>query len=283
MNQYLRKELDQYTLIMCPTEYWQNYDTPYRQDLKNNLDQNIKVFWTGYKVVPEYLPNKDGYNAQKFFGHELVLWENYPVNDMAPDKLFMGPIENRGDELHRSHIGLISNPMIKWSLSIIPIMTMADYMWDPSKYDKEESYNKAVMNFCGTTKIYQSMINILENFRISIISYYKNENIEEYLKNNDIDSLILYYKSILEDINIVKQLKNKRFLEQINPWFKRFEFDFNLLILYKKNSLDELKTNLQLIEKKENTINSNYAVRYLKNIGIYKGKLFKKERINNWE
>ncbi len=284
LNSYLKEKLKVYSLVMCPTEYWQNYNTPYRQDLKENLDKNIKVFWTGYKVVPEYIPNIDGDNALKYFGHDLVLWENYPVNDMASDLLFMGPIENRGDKLDKTHIGMVSNPMINWSLSIIPLKTIADYMWNPSNYNKEQSYINAIKEFCdNNVEISSSLINFLDNFRHSIISYYSNNKIENYIKDDKLDKLIEYYESILKDIERIKKLKNKRFLEQISPWFIRFEFDLELLILYKKNKLIELEDKLKFIEDLKYTINSNYALRFLKNKGIYTGKVNRKERINNWE
>ncbi len=96
LNNHLKKKLKDYVLVMCPTEYAQNWNTVYRKDLKETMDPDVVVFWTGYNTVAEYIPDHDGERVRDIFGHELILWDNFPVNDMATDRIFLGPIVNRG-------------------------------------------------------------------------------------------------------------------------------------------------------------------------------------------
>jgi hyaluronoglucosaminidase len=144
LNTYLKSQSSENILVMCPTEYWQNWDTDYRRDLKHEMDQDVLVFWTGYNTIAEYIPNIDGKNVKKYFGHPLVLWDNYPVNDMTTDRIFLGPLVNRGKALSETHVGMIANPMVEWHLSKVSLLTMADYMWDAHGYQSEISYEKAI-------------------------------------------------------------------------------------------------------------------------------------------
>lgn len=283
LYQHLLTHEQPMTLVMCPTEYWQNYDTPYRQDIKNHLDSNILVFWTGFNTIAEYIPNHDGKMVQEYFGHELVLWDNYPVNDMTRDLLFMGPLLNRGDRLDETHKGMVSNPMIEWSLSKLAILTMSEYMWNPASYDSEEAYQKALHKLCPNNELFDAFTRVLENFRHSIISYYKNETIEEWIDTLQISSLVAYYEQLLRDIIQLEQLEDARFKEQITPWFDRIKWDFELVQLMANSDIDKARQKLQELPQLTHTVGSNYAIKYAKRLGLYEGPIYKKQRINFWE
>lgn len=59
INKYLSERLVNHTLVLCPTEYSQIGSTQYRNDLKELLDKNIYIFWTGDNVCAEAITERD--------------------------------------------------------------------------------------------------------------------------------------------------------------------------------------------------------------------------------
>lgn len=283
LQSHLRESDDKTVLVMCPTEYHQNVDTPYRQDLKQHMDPDVLVFWTGYNTVAEYIPNMDGERVREYFGHDLVLWDNYPVNDMATDMLFMGPLTGRGDQLDRTHVGMVSNPMVEWSLSKIPIITMSDYMWDPSGYDPEQAFDQAIRDFAGDESFVLPLKRIVSNFRHTILDYYKDETIESHVEQGDIDALVSYYEQLWDDIQTLGAFPDPRFREQFKPWWDRIVFDHDLLKAMQSDDLDTARRMLLELPTKKHVTGSNYAIKYAKAIGLYDGPVHRHQRKNFWE
>jgi hypothetical protein len=101
----------------------------------------VIVSWTGPDVVPATITDADADKAASQFRHPLALWDNYPVNDYAPQRLFLGPLEGRSPTLAQHGVSwLIANPMIQAAPSTIPLQTVADYAWSPGSYDPERSW-----------------------------------------------------------------------------------------------------------------------------------------------
>ncbi|MDE6398106.1 MAG: beta-N-acetylglucosaminidase domain-containing protein [Clostridiales bacterium] len=130
-------------ILFCPTDYWQNTDTPYRADLRKYLPSDAAVLWTGYNTVAEYIDAADATDAARWFGRELWLWDNYPVNDFMPERLFLGALRNRDTNLSAYHKGMLLNPMEYPSLSKFALFTTARYMWNASVYDPDEAEEEA--------------------------------------------------------------------------------------------------------------------------------------------
>lgn len=283
LNDYLKSHSKEYSLVMCPTEYWQNWDTEYRKDLKENLHQNVLVFWTGYNTIAEYIPNIDGQKVKSYFGHPLVLWDNYPVNDMTTDRIFLGPLVNRGKELHRTHQGMVSNPMIEWHLSKVALITMADYMWDSHRYDYESSYVYALkMMTKSQPELYEDLKVFCDNNRNSLIHYYKIEDIEKAVSTLDFHTLDQYFKNTKNSFDrLIKFNNNTRFIQQAMPWFKRFDEDVKLFEKIKNNRATESDT--AYIDSSKHTIGSNIVVKLAKKLNIYHKDVYKKNRINYWD
>ncbi len=283
LHEHLRKHDEQTVLVMCPTEYHQNVDTPYRNDLKQHMNPDVLVFWTGYNTVAEYIPNVDGERVRDYFGHELVLWDNYPVNDMATDMLFLGPLTGRGDQLDRTHTGMVSNPMVQWSLSKIPIITMSDYMWDPSGYDPEQSFAEAIRDFAGEESFVLPLERVVSHFRHTILEYYQDPQLESHVQDRNIDGLVAYYEQLIDDIRTLDAFPDPRFREQFQPWWERIVFDHDLLKAMQADDTAGVARMLSEVPDKQHTTGGNYAVKYAKAIGLYDGPLYPHQRKNFWE
>ena len=132
-------------LVVCPRGYAGTERTGYRELFGRLLDPEVVVYWTGPEVVSPTITRADLDAAADGFGHELLLWDNYPVNDFAPERLFLGPLTGRDPELAEGRCaGLIANAMLQAVPSKLPLATVADFLRDPRGYDPAASFARAV-------------------------------------------------------------------------------------------------------------------------------------------
>ncbi|MDI3387077.1 beta-N-acetylglucosaminidase domain-containing protein [Streptomyces sp. B-S-A8] len=131
-------------LTLMPTEYFQDGATDYREALAGKLDDRVQVAWTGVGVVPKTITGRELAGAREAFGHPLVTMDNYPVNDYAQDRIFLGPYMGREPGVATGSAALLANAMEQPVASRIPLFTAADYAWNPKAYRPQESWRAAV-------------------------------------------------------------------------------------------------------------------------------------------
>ena len=132
-------------LVVCPRGYAGTERTDYRESFGRLLEPDVVVYWTGPEVVSPTITRADLDAAADGFGHELLLWDNYPVNDFAPERLFLGPLTGRDPELAGGRCaGLVANPMLQAVPSKLPLATVADFLRDPHDYDPAASFARAL-------------------------------------------------------------------------------------------------------------------------------------------
>ncbi|QEU97635.1 hyaluronidase [Streptomyces kanamyceticus] len=137
-------------LSLMPTEYFQDGSTEYRAALSTGLDRRVEVAWTGVGVVPRTITGRDLTGARAAFGpHPLVTMDNYPVNDFAQDRVFLGPYTGREPAVAAGSAALLGNAMEQPSASRIPLFTAADYAWNPRAYRPHESWLAAIDDLAG--------------------------------------------------------------------------------------------------------------------------------------
>ena len=74
-----------------------------------------------------------------------LYWDNYPVNDAEMmNEMHIGPLIGREKDLYKVSRGLIANCMEYAQCTKIPLMTIADYLWNPEKYDSDKSFMNAI-------------------------------------------------------------------------------------------------------------------------------------------
>jgi hyaluronoglucosaminidase len=119
--------------------------TPYRDAFGSALDPQIGVYWTGPAVVPEAITLAELDSAADAFGHELLLWDNYPANDFAPERLFLGPLVGRDRGLAGGRLaGIVANGMVQAVPSKLAFATVADYAREPAAYDPVRAFERAL-------------------------------------------------------------------------------------------------------------------------------------------
>jgi hyaluronoglucosaminidase len=102
--------------------------------------------WTGRQICSEYLDISDAVIFERSALRPALYWDNFPVNDGGMQvNLYIGPIRGREKGLHKYSAGLLSNPMLQFEASLIPISTIGDYLWNSQSYDPEISWEAALI------------------------------------------------------------------------------------------------------------------------------------------
>ncbi|MFF3405983.1 beta-N-acetylglucosaminidase domain-containing protein [Streptomyces sp. NPDC002742] len=137
-------------LSLMPTEYYEDGSTDYRRQLASALDERVEVAWTGVGVVPKTITGGELARTREVFGsHPLVTMDNYPVNDYAQDRVFLGPYQGREPAVATGSAALLANAMPQAEASRIPLFTAADYAWNPRDYRPQESWGAAIEDLAG--------------------------------------------------------------------------------------------------------------------------------------
>jgi len=151
----LRETDPQAELIFCPVYYWGAADQGeaglYTVALGKALDKDILLFWTGDGVVTPRITRAAAESFRRAAaGHRLVIWDNYPVNDRS-GALHLGPLTGRDPDLDEVVYGYMSNPHSPQNeINRVPLLTCADYAYNPRAYDPARSIGQAIRQFAKT-------------------------------------------------------------------------------------------------------------------------------------
>ncbi|XGA30571.1 beta-N-acetylglucosaminidase domain-containing protein [Virgibacillus sp. CBA3643] len=257
-DEFLEGKEDAERLITVPTDYSGMGASEYRERFAEVLDDDVIVMWTGPNVVSEEITAEQAKEASESFQqHDLLLWDNFPVNDIDRNRLFLGPLVNRdADLIDNGVIGLTSNPMNEAEASKIPLYTIADYAWNPSSYDPEESWERSIESFGGNAaeslktfaeNSYSTQLNGHESLTISPLL----EDFWEAYESNDIrqedEDLIMEFEILQRATDNLRQnMENGQFLDEIDPYLDKLSLygeagvtAVNLLMASKADETEE--------------------------------------------
>jgi hyaluronoglucosaminidase len=127
-------------LEFVPTEYADTSATPYKQTIASQLDPHVIAEWTGDGVVVPQITSQQAASARQVFGHDILVWDNYPVNDYITNRLLMGPYTGRDSGLGRYVTGVTANPMIEEEASKVALFTAGAYLWNNGNYDPQAAW-----------------------------------------------------------------------------------------------------------------------------------------------
>ncbi|MBT2393470.1 beta-N-acetylglucosaminidase domain-containing protein [Streptomyces sp. ISL-1] len=171
-------------LSLMPTEFYQEGATDYRRALASELDSRVQVAWTGVGVVPRTITGRELAGARDAFRHPLVTMDNYPVNDYAQDRMFLGPYTGREPAVASGSAALLANAMEQASASRIPLFTAADYAWNPKSYRPQESWQAAINDLAGgDAKTREALRALAGNHASSILSPSESGYLQPLLKD----------------------------------------------------------------------------------------------------
>ncbi|MFJ7727441.1 beta-N-acetylglucosaminidase domain-containing protein [Neobacillus sp. NPDC097160] len=219
-------------LITVPTDYTGNGPSPYRDRFAESLDKDTVVMWTGQKVVSEQVTAEEADEVHRVFKHDMLLWDNYPVNDFDRNSLFLGPIVGRDADLSKHGVsGLTANPMNEAEASKIPLYTIADYTWNPAAYDPMDSWQRSIQALGGQAaetlktvaeNMYSSPINTAESLTLTplIDAFWKAYVAGD--ADQAADQLITEFKKFQQaPVKLQQEMENKKFLQEIEPYLEK--------------------------------------------------------------
>jgi hyaluronoglucosaminidase len=136
-------------LQMVPTEYYNVTETPYKKALREQLDAAVVVHWTGIGVIPRTITAAQAAQAKAVFGHDILIWDNYPVNDYLAGRLPLAGYSGRERGIADQVVGVISNPMNQAAVSKIALSAFSELGWNPATYDEQAAWERALSERAG--------------------------------------------------------------------------------------------------------------------------------------
>src|SRR5690606_3779585 len=148
VEEFIETHPDVGRLQMVPTEYYNTAESAYKQALRTQLDPSVIVEWTGTAVVPATITRAQAAAAPQVFGHDVFVWDNYPVNDYARGQLLLGPCHGREGGLSEHRYVVHGNPMTQAEASETALASVADSVWNDRAYDPQGSL-AAALDYLG--------------------------------------------------------------------------------------------------------------------------------------
>ena len=137
-------------LAVVPTTYTNSFGSKdYLRELGRLVPPGIPLAWTGIDVVAPDMTAAQARAWSEMIKRPPLIWDNYPVNDFARWRLFLGPLRGRSADLESAVAGFVSNPMNEAHASMLPLWTVADYLKNPTGYDPDRSIAQAMTALYG--------------------------------------------------------------------------------------------------------------------------------------
>jgi hypothetical protein len=143
----LKRDLDArgLALAVVPTTYTNSFGSrDYIRELGRLVPKEVPLAWTGIDVVAPDMTAAEARDWSTMILRPPFIWDNYPVNDFARWRLFLGPLRGRSADLETAVAGFVANPMNEAHASMLPLWTVADYLKNPQGYDPDSSLAHAL-------------------------------------------------------------------------------------------------------------------------------------------
>ena len=138
-------------LAVVPTTYTNSFGSKdYLRELGRLVPPGIPLAWTGIDVVAPDMTAAEARAWSEMIKRPPLIWDNYPVNDFARWRLFLGPLRGRSADLESAVAGFVANPMNEAHASMLPLWTVADYLKNPAGYNPDSSIAHAMTALYGT-------------------------------------------------------------------------------------------------------------------------------------
>jgi hyaluronoglucosaminidase len=242
LNQYLASKIENYKMVMCPTEYHHIGESQYRTDLKENLDENIFVFFTGDNVCAEAITQSDMALTKAAYDKELFIWDNFPVSDFTYGvREFIAPLTNRYTKMHEYAPGFFINPSIHYHISKIGMQTMAEYAWNSEGYDEEKAFERALK--ANGEEFYQYCLDFVEFNYPNVLDYGKLHEYNQLVEIKDYQKLKQIYRKAVISVEALLKMELP-IIEELKPWLLRLIKEEKLFI----KIVDDNYTNSEVLE-----------------------------------
>jgi hyaluronoglucosaminidase len=123
----------------------------YLETLAGALDPRIGIFWTGEEVCSRELSPGHLDAVAERIGRAPILWDNYPVNDgpTMSQRLHLRGFTGRNARIGHSLDRHAVNPALQPTLSLVPMLTLADCYREGDAYRYREATDRALAEVLG--------------------------------------------------------------------------------------------------------------------------------------
>ena len=215
-------------LIAITTEYTDPFLTAYTDKIAPLIHQDIILMWTGPGVVTDKITNASLRNIIRKYGRNVLIWWNYPVNDVLVNNLYMGACEGLETTLYESITGLTANPMNQGYASMVPLFTTADYLWNPEVYHGEASLkaacevlmpdaSDALLHFISMTCASPMNQNTDSADLKALLDAFKKENTSETRA-----ALKSYFEGMIQNAAAIMASENTDMSKEISEWVAKY-------------------------------------------------------------
>jgi len=150
LYKHLKEQSAANRLTLTPTTYTNEWgNRAYLEELGAGVDPGVSVVWTGPKTFSPAITAEQAREWGGYIHRPPLIWDNYPVNDGARWCRYLGPLVGRDPHLPSVVRGLFSNPMNEAHASMLPLQTIADYLWNAAAYDPVQSQTHALVSQYG--------------------------------------------------------------------------------------------------------------------------------------
>ncbi|WP_457641134.1 beta-N-acetylglucosaminidase domain-containing protein [Persephonella sp.] len=160
----IKKDTDEF--LFCGPDYFFTKKTPITEEIKNKLNSEIPLIWTGNKVFTPKIRLKDLEIIKKLVGKDrkIIWWSNYPVNDCEQNvgMYNLGAFQGLSKLALEQLYGIVVNPMREAYANLPFYTTFSNYLSNPDRYRKNSAWNKALKLLFG--KNYGSYRKIMKEF-----------------------------------------------------------------------------------------------------------------------
>lgn len=231
-DEFVNTKGDVKSLILCPTDYNKSWANPTPdgslQYFGNNLNSDIKIFWTGDVVCSDVTKSTlEWVNSR--IKRPALFWWNYPVTDYVRNIILQGPAYGLDTSLSSADLsGIVSNPMEHGEASKLALYGIADYSWNISTYNPIDNWERAL------NEMAPAAADAYRTFAIhscdTETGYRRDESWETktFGMDNWNASDAQALKAEFERIEKVPQqmeegCTNLRLLEELHPWLLEFD------------------------------------------------------------
>lgn len=213
------------TFTVCPTIYRGSPSQEYITNMGRALPEDVSLFWTGPKTCSFDLSAAHTRDFIKHTGHRPLYWDNYPVNDAEMVmEMHLAPIANRDYELAELSNGIVANTMEHKEASMLSIITYAQFMWEPNRYDKEQSFVNAVEQCLGSAYCNAAQI-LMEFCYLSCIRHTYHIKLDRMLRCHTAfsrEELVRYLEFCAQELlHLQRHCENQDFIHEVAPWLNK--------------------------------------------------------------
>lgn len=225
-------------LTVCPTQYFGDENGYYISKFGSSIPADVSLFWTGAEICSRVQTVREADSFMRSTCHKPLYWDNFPVNDAEMfQEMHIGALIGRDKDLYKHCEGIISNVMEYAECSKIPLMTIADYLWNPDAYNSDKSLDNAHDEMLGENK--DLFFYFAEHLGVSCLnrhaSAFMSETFEKINfhkaigeKEKSLEIFRNYITKCRECLNLISDTSVPLF-EEMQKWVKKFSMCCDLM------------------------------------------------------